>query len=134
MRRSPSLLANKKSCLLIIGAIFIISRVLYWWRGVRFDSGSLDSWWIIDPTLLRDRPWQSLFYLRTQLPGLNVYIALITHLFPRHSTAAFHATYVGLGLVLAVCLFLLLDRSTAPAGRRSARRTESCGRAGTQFG
>jgi len=110
MRRSPSLLANKKSCLLIIGAIFIISRILYWWRGVRFDSGSLDSWWIIDPTLLRDRPWQSLFYLRTQLPGLNVYIALIMHLFPRHSTAAFHATYVGLGLMLAICLFLLLDR------------------------
>lgn len=32
------------------------------------------------------------------------------HLFPDHLTAAFHATYLALGLVLSIGLFLLLDR------------------------
>jgi len=79
--------------------------------GVRFDTGSLLNYWqIIDPALLRDAPWQSLFYSRAQLPGFNLYIATIMHIFPRHSAVAYHATYLLLGLMLAICLFSLLDR------------------------
>jgi hypothetical protein len=53
---------------------------------------------------------ETLVHLRTQVPGLNLYLGTIIHLFPRYSVAAYHATYLGLGLALAVCLFLLLDR------------------------
>jgi hypothetical protein len=105
------LFGSRKSCLLLLSAIFAISRGIYYALGVRFDADPRQTYWqIIDPALLRDAPWQSLFYLRTQLPGFNIYIAAITHLFPRHSTAAFQATYLAMGLILAVCLFLLLDR------------------------
>ncbi len=79
--------------------------------GVRFDTENLDFYWqIIDPVLLRDDLWRSLFYLRAQLPGFNLYLGSVMHLFPGHLTAAFHATYLALGLVLGICLFLLLDR------------------------
>ncbi len=79
--------------------------------GLRFDTGNLDFYWqIIDPVLLRDDLWRSLLYLRTQLPGFNLYLGSVMHLFPGHLEAAFHATYLALGLVLSICLFLLLDR------------------------
>jgi len=105
------LFGGRQLCLLIIGAVFIVSRGFYYWWGVRFDAGPLlNSWQLIDPGLLRDAPWQSLFYLRTQLPGFDFYLAITMHLFARHSVAAFHATYLGLGLTLGICLFLLLDR------------------------
>jgi hypothetical protein len=95
----------------MVTAIFIVSRCLYYWMGVRIETSLLPKFWqVIDPALLRDELWQSLFYLRTQLPGLNLYIGMTMHLFPRHSVAAFQATYLGLGLMLAICLFLLLDR------------------------
>ncbi len=104
-------LGSRKLCLLIVCVSFIVSRCFYYWLGVRFDTGPLLNFWqVIDPVLLRDAPWQSLLYLRTQLPGFNLYIAIATHLFPQHSVAAFYATYLGLGLTLAICLFLLLDR------------------------
>ena len=110
MRSMTACFATRKSCLFIIGSIFTASRIIYHWLGVRFDSGSLESWWFIDPALLREAPWQRLFYLRTQLPGLNLYVAAITHLFPGHSAVVFQATYLGLGFILGLCLFLLLDR------------------------
>jgi hypothetical protein len=90
---------------------FIVSRCIYYWMGVRFDTGPLPFYWqIIDPALLRDALWQSLLYLRTQPPGLNLYIGATMHLFPGHFVAALQAISLGLGLVLTVCLFLLLDR------------------------
>jgi len=79
--------------------------------GIRFDTETLDYYWqIIDPVLLRDDLWRSLFYLRAQLPGFNLYLGLMMHLFPSHLTAAFHMSYLALGLALGICLFLLLDR------------------------
>jgi len=79
--------------------------------GVHFYTAPLSFYWqIIDPVLLRDDPWRSLFYLRSQLPGFNLYIGVIMHLFPRHFLDVAHATYLGLGLALGICLFLLLDR------------------------
>ncbi len=111
MRSIRSLPLSRKTGLLIIGATFGLSRGIYYWLGVRFNAEPLLHFWqVIDPALLRDAPWQSLFYLRTQLPGFNLYLATIMHLFPQHSVAAFHATYLAMGLLLGTCLFLLLDR------------------------
>lgn len=111
MRPISSLFGSRKLCLLAIIVIFLVSRRIYYWMGVRFDTSPLLNYWqIIDPALLRDAPWQSLYYLRAQLPGFNLYIATIMHIFPRHSVAAYHATYLLLGLMLAICLFALLDR------------------------
>jgi len=106
-----SLFAGRRFCLLLIAFIFVVSRRIYYWMGVQFDTAPLSSYWqIIDPALLRDELWQSLLYQRTQIPGFNLYLGVVMHLFPRHSVAVFHATYLGLGLILAICLFLRLDR------------------------
>jgi hypothetical protein len=111
MRPVASLLRNRRRCLLLIGALFVLSRLLYARLGVSFDSvPRLFYWQIIDPVLLRDAPWQSLFYLRNQPPLLNVFIAIVVHLFPDHPARAFQPIYEGMGLALAVSLFLLLDR------------------------
>ncbi len=111
MRPIASLFRSRRLCLLMVTAIFIVSRCIYYWMGVRFDTSPLLNFWqVMDPVLLRDELWQSLVYLRGQLPGFNLYIGITMHLFPAHAVAAFHATYLGLGLLLAICLFLLLDR------------------------
>src|SRR5271165_3335679 len=109
--RHAALFGSRKLCLLLIVLSFVSSRCLYYWLGVRFDTENLDFYWqIIDPVLLRDDLWRSLFYLRAQLPGFNLYLGLMIHLFPSHLTAAFHMSYLALGLALGICLFLLLDR------------------------
>jgi hypothetical protein len=106
----PSRLRSRKFYLLTAIGIFVVSRCIYYWMGVRFDATPLWFYWqMIDPALLRDALWQSLLYLRTQPPGLNLFIGVTMHLFPQHTVAAFHATYLGLGLILTICLFLLLD-------------------------
>ena len=102
---------SRRACLFLIVLSFVISRCIYYWMGVRFDIAPLSFYWqIIDPVLLRDELWRSLFYLRSQVPGFNLYIGVMMHLFPRHLAVAFHASYLGLGLALGICLFLLLDR------------------------
>jgi hypothetical protein len=89
----------------------MLSRVGYRGLGVLFETEPLLFFWqVMDPALLREEPWQSLFYLRTQLPAFDLYLAIIMHFFPRMSGSVFHATYLGLGLVLGISLFLLLDR------------------------
>jgi hypothetical protein len=109
--RPEVLFSSRKLCLFLVLAIFVGSRCIYYWMGVRFDPENLDFYWqIIDPVLLRDDLWRSLFYLRAQLPGFNLYLGSMILLFPSHLTAAFHVTYLVLGLVLSICLFLLLDR------------------------
>lgn len=110
-RTVSSLLGNRNRCLLLLIGAFLLSRCIYYWMGIRFDTAALRNFWqIIDPALLHQEPWQSLLHERAQLPGLNLYIALVMHFFPRHSVAAYSASSLGLGLVLAVCMFLLLDR------------------------
>ena len=106
-----SLFRSRRNCLLLIVGAFTLSRSVYYWRGLRIDTGPLLNFWqIIDPVLLRDHPWQSLIYSRSQMPGFNSYLAFVMWAFPRHSVVVYQITFLFLGLSLAVCLFLVLDR------------------------
>src|SRR5258707_6743692 len=52
---------------------FALSRVLYYWAGVRFDARPIDHFFqFLDPELLRYRLLESLLYLHIQPPGLNL--------------------------------------------------------------
>lgn len=111
MRPVASGLRKRIWCLALIGAVFVLSRLIYARLGVTFDSvPRLFYWQIIDPVLLRDAPWQSLFYLRNQPPALNAFIAIVTHLFPEHPGRAFSPVYMAMGFAFAACFFVLLDR------------------------
>ncbi len=97
--------------LIVIGVSFIVSRLAIYAAGVRFDASSLPTFWqYIDPPLLKHHLLQSLFYLHSQPPLYNLWLGVLLKLFPGHFAGAAHATYLTLGLALAVAMYFLLTR------------------------
>ena len=95
--------------LAVIVAGFVVSRMGYYLAGVRFDADPLGRFWqFIDPELLRDRLFESLLYLHAQPPLFNLYLGVVIKLFPEHASVAFAASYLALGVTLAVTLYLLM--------------------------
>jgi hypothetical protein len=106
---------GRRSCIALIGALFVLSRIWYAGAGVTFDSAPrLFYWQIIDPLLLRKAPWQSIWYLRNQMPALNTMIALAMQISPDHPGRVLQPFYIAMGLGLSFGLFLLLDRLKVP--------------------
>jgi hypothetical protein len=101
----------RRTAFVLLAAAFIISRLLYFAWGVRFDADPLNLYWqYIDPQLLRTDFWRSLFYLEQQPPGFNFFLGGVLHLFPKREAIAFQFVYLALGLALALSLFDLMDR------------------------
>ncbi len=97
--------------LLILIVLFALSRLVYFLLGVRFDAGPLEyAWQYIDPTLLKSDLFESLFYLHSQPPLFNLFLGIVLKLSMGHETLMFHLTYLGLGLILNISLFLLMIR------------------------
>ena len=90
---------------LIVLAAFAISRILYWYAGLRFDAGPVDKYWqFIDPVLMKTRLMESLFYLHMQPPGFNLAVGLTVKLFPNLYPAVLQAIYLIIGIALAFSL------------------------------
>jgi hypothetical protein len=90
---------------------FVVSRIVYYALGVRFDMNPLDSYLqYLDPLLLRENLWQSLFYLHTQPPLYNLFLGVVMQIFPGHETAAFHSIHILLGLVATLAIYRLMVR------------------------
>ena len=88
---------------------FAISRVAAYAAGVRFDATPLEWYWqFIDPVLLRDRLFESLYYSHTQPPLFNLFLGINLKLFPSSFSAAMHVEYMALGLTTAIALYVLL--------------------------
>jgi hypothetical protein len=91
--------------------LFIVTRCCYVLAGVSFDIEPLNYYWqIIDPKLLKSDLWRSIFYVREQMPGFNLFLGFGIHLFGHHLAAGFHVIYLFAGLTLATALFHLLLR------------------------
>lgn len=87
-------------------ALFLLSRLAYWLAGLRFAADTyLLGWQFIDPRLLREDLWRSLFYLHSQPPLLNLFTGLVLQGFPGDYGAVFHALFVLLGLALTLSLY-----------------------------
>ena len=100
----------------LVLASFAGSRVIYALLGVRFDSSPLNTYWqYIDPQLLREDLLQSLWHLHTQPPLFNAYLGGVLKAADNHYVAAFHASYVAIGLLFAGALYLLMRRLGASA-------------------
>ena len=92
--------------LLLVAGAFVVSRLLYYLAGIRFDLSPLaNHWQLIDPQLMRTDLLRSLFYLHMQPPGFNLLVGLVVKLFPDVYGAVFQAVYLTIGL--AVCFLLL---------------------------
>ena len=93
--------------LVTIVAVFVLSRIGYYFASVRFDASPLPWFWqFIDPVLLKTNLAQSLWYLHSRPPAFN--------LFPGHATAAYATCYLLLGLAFAVAPFQLLRGLRVP--------------------
>lgn len=94
---------------------FILSRLLFFYVGIRFDTSTLHSaWQFLDVNLLRHNLLQSVYYLHIQPPLFNLFLGSILKLFPNNEVVAFHWTYLFLGLTIALSMFLTMDRLGTP--------------------
>jgi hypothetical protein len=90
-------------------AAFLISRVLYYLAGIRFDVSPIALYWqFIDPALMRTRLLESLFYLHMQPPGFNLAVGLVVKLFPSSYSAVLQIVYLILGVLIAFSLLHLM--------------------------
>jgi hypothetical protein len=109
--------AGEARWLAAIAVPFVLSRLLCWGLGLRFDVDPLRHFWqYLDPLLLRTRLGESLLHLHSQPPLYNLFLGLVLKAAPGLEAAAFSAIYIMLGLGLALALFALMRRmGVAPA-------------------
>jgi hypothetical protein len=98
----------------ILVAVFAISRGAIRIAGVRFDTGPLAFFWqYADFDLLEHDLLRSLWYLHSQPPLYNLWLGLNLKAFSRHLGPAIRLEYLACGLALALLLYALLVRTTA---------------------
>jgi hypothetical protein len=120
------------SPVIVVVAVFVVSRVAMYVAGVRFDDGLLrNAYQLLDVRLLKDDPFTSIFYLHSQPPLFNLFTAAVLQL-PRRAiwstlmllwalaglatALLLRATMVRLGVrsglaTLIVCIYLLLPET-----------------------
>jgi hypothetical protein len=77
--------------------------------GIEFDGSPLGWFWqYIDPKLLLEDPWRSLYYHHTQPPLFNVYLAAVLQFSAGDPSFLFWLSYLGLGLVLHGSIYAIL--------------------------
>jgi len=99
----------------ILGVIYIISRILYGSVGVKFDADTITGLWhFIDIDLMQHDLWRSIFYLHTQPPLMNLLTGLGLQLFPRTYTSVFNACFLLGGFLLILAIYFLGNRLGFP--------------------
>lgn len=99
----------RRGAVTVVVAAFVLSRALAWLSGVRLDTGELGSFWhFIDPELLRERLFWSLFYLHGQPPGFNLFLGLGLGLTGGDGAAVFGPCFVLLGAATSICLLYMM--------------------------
>jgi hypothetical protein len=103
--------------LILIVIVFILSRVIFFNIGIRFDSSVLGAaWQYADPELLKHNLLQTIYYFHSQPPLFNLFLGIILKMFPQPSyyTLIFHLVYMVFGLILAISVFLVMVRLEVP--------------------
>jgi hypothetical protein len=96
---------------LLIATTFVLSRLLFYISGVRFDASGLDWYWqYLDVELLKTDLLRSVFYQHSQPPLFNLFLGLVLKLFPDSYASVFALTYKGFSLILYYTLFRVLRR------------------------
>jgi hypothetical protein len=101
-------MADRTACLVIL-ACFAVSRLLYFMAGVRFEAARplANFFQIVDPMLLRDRLFETTWYMHTQPPALNFFIGLVLKATPSIDAASivFGVCWLLLGVLLSLTLY-----------------------------
>jgi len=99
----------------VLGAIFILSRLLYSRAGIRFDADTITrTWHFIDIYLLKNDLWRSIFYLHTQPPLMNLLTGIGLQLFPASYASIFRAFFLLGGFLLTLAIYSLGNRLGFP--------------------
>ncbi len=99
----------KKKLVKVIVIIFILSRVLFFFAGLRFNVfPDTQQMHLISHEMFRNNLPESIFYLHAQPPLFNLFIGIILILFPVNSIPVFHFIYMVIGLMFMLSLFLLM--------------------------
>ena len=94
---------------LCISSVFILSRIIFYSMGVRFDVSPLETAiHLIDPIWMKQDLWDSLFHMVNQPPFFNFFVASLYRVFPTHYTGVFHLVYLAHGLGLGIGLYCLM--------------------------
>ncbi len=101
--RGPA--ATRKGIACLVG-IFLLSRAVVAWLGVRFEAGNLTWYWqFVDVRLLETDLIRSVGYLHSQPPLFNLFLGVVLKGTPNHPSLAFSAVYLALGLVLVLSAY-----------------------------
>jgi len=108
--RLPAPLLQPPRSLLLLSAIFILSRVFYYeFAGVRFDGTPLVYFaQIADPHLLKTDLLRTILYLHSQPPLFNLVIGLALKAFPADYELALSVAYTAAGFAFMAGLYLLM--------------------------
>lgn len=100
------------SPVLLLVVITLFSRfIVRYFYGITFDDSHLYiGWQLLDLPLLRDRLWESLWYLHAQPPVFNLGSALLIRLFPQQHALAMELLFIGAGLLQTLLLYFTLYR------------------------
>lgn len=86
---------------------FLISRWLYIRAGLHFDNTPPRYYYqFVDPELLKERLWESLWYLHSQPPLFNFMTGLLYQFFSPQSKI-YQLLFLGMGLVFGLSLYWL---------------------------
>ncbi|GMW00702.1 MAG: hypothetical protein AMXMBFR84_18390 [Candidatus Hydrogenedentota bacterium] len=103
--------ADKTKSALALTATFCATRIVAYGCGFRFDDSALGVFMqYLDPQLLRDRLWESLWYLHIQPPLFNAYIGVVLKLAGVHAAILFHAANLIAGFAVYVSVYRLQRR------------------------
>lgn len=99
-----------KSLIPLLGVliVFVVSRVLYDRAGIDFQGDTyLGYWQFIDPELLYNDLWRSVFHLHSQPPLMNLFTGIVLQVFPANHEEVFHILYFMIGIMLGISIYLL---------------------------
>jgi hypothetical protein len=106
---------NYRQARLLLLATFVLSRIVYFASGLRFNATPIDEFWqMVDPQLLRTDLWRSILYLHMQPPGYNLAIGLILKLFPVHFATALWVIQILCGISIALNLLRMMTWMRVP--------------------
>ncbi len=89
-----------------LAGVFIAERVILGIVGIRFNIDALSWYWqVLDPVLLREHLFESLFFLHSQPPLFNLLLGLALKMSPTGAAWLLQGFFSGLGLGLAMALF-----------------------------
>ena len=99
------------SSVVVIVAVFVLSRVAAFAAGIRFDDGLLhNAYQLLDVRLLHDDPFTSIFYLHSQPPLFNLFTAAVVQLPSGAVRPVLAVIWAGAGLATALLLHATMRR------------------------